>query len=152
MTTLLWLALIWAQIALALAACLAVVRMVIGPNAQDRVLALDAIYVTTMLLFIVINGHLLILMAVVKSFDRFPVDGNFLQALGQNVPRPAPKIRSLFASAVPVLASYPQAVAKPPSSYWDTPGTAWKVPPSFLQTYRVHLPAPVHCYLLQQGY
>ena len=27
--------------------------MVIGPNAQDRVLALDAIYVTTMLLFIV---------------------------------------------------------------------------------------------------
>ena len=53
MTTLLWLALIWAQIALALAACLAVVRMVIGPNAQDRVLALDAIYVTTMLLFIV---------------------------------------------------------------------------------------------------
>ena len=60
-----------------------------------------------MLLFIVINGHLLILMAVVKSFDRFPVDGNFLQALGQNVPRPAPKIRSLFASAVPVLASYP---------------------------------------------
>ncbi len=53
MTTLLWLALIWSQIALALAACLAVVRMVIGPNAQDRVLALDAIYVTTMLLFIV---------------------------------------------------------------------------------------------------
>ena len=37
----------------------------------------------SMLLFIVINGHLLILMAVVKSFDRFPVDGNFLQALGQ---------------------------------------------------------------------
>ena len=36
-----------------------------------------------MLLFVVINGHLLILMAVVKSFDRFPVDGNFLQALGQ---------------------------------------------------------------------
>ena len=36
-----------------------------------------------MLLFIVINGHLMILMAVVKSFDRFPVNGNFLQALGQ---------------------------------------------------------------------
>lgn len=35
------------------------------------------------LLFIVINGHLLVLMAVVKSFDTFPVDGNFLQALGQ---------------------------------------------------------------------
>jgi flagellar biosynthetic protein FliR len=36
-----------------------------------------------MLLFVVINGHLMILMAVVKSFDRFPVDGNFVQALGQ---------------------------------------------------------------------
>ena len=36
-----------------------------------------------MLLFVVINGHLLILMAVVKSFERFPADGNFLQALGQ---------------------------------------------------------------------
>jgi len=35
------------------------------------------------LLFIVINGHLLILMAVVKSFERFPVDGNFLQALAE---------------------------------------------------------------------
>lgn len=35
------------------------------------------------LLFIVINGHLLILMAVVKSFERFPVDGNFLQSLAQ---------------------------------------------------------------------
>lgn len=37
----------------------------------------------SMLLFVVINGHLLVLMAVVKSFDAFPVDGNFLQALGQ---------------------------------------------------------------------
>lgn len=37
----------------------------------------------SMLLFIVINGHLMVLMAVVKSFDRFPVDGNFMQALGQ---------------------------------------------------------------------
>src|SRR6218665_3308478 len=36
-----------------------------------------------LLLFIVGNGHLLVLMAVVESFDRFPVDGNFLQALGQ---------------------------------------------------------------------
>jgi len=34
-----------------------------------------------MLLFIVINGHLLLLLAVVKSFERFPVDGNLLQAL-----------------------------------------------------------------------
>lgn len=37
----------------------------------------------SMLVFIVINGHLLILMAVIKSFDRFPVNGNFLHALGQ---------------------------------------------------------------------
>ena len=37
----------------------------------------------TLLLFVVINGHLMILMAVVKSFERFPVDGNFLQALSQ---------------------------------------------------------------------
>lgn len=35
------------------------------------------------LLFIVINGHLMVIMAVVKSFDRFPVNGNFLQAIGQ---------------------------------------------------------------------
>ena len=51
-----------------------------------------------MLLFVVINGHLLILMAVVKSFDRFPVDGNFLQALGQM--RLYELGSSLFASAL----------------------------------------------------
>jgi flagellar biosynthetic protein FliR len=34
-------------------------------------------------LFIVMNGHLLVLMAVVKSFTAFPVDQNFLQALKQ---------------------------------------------------------------------
>lgn len=32
-----------------------------------------------MLLFVVINGHLLLLMAVIKSFDRFPVNSNFMQ-------------------------------------------------------------------------
>lgn len=53
MTLLLSLALTWAQIALAVAAGMAVARMMIGPNAQDRVLALDALYVATMLLFIV---------------------------------------------------------------------------------------------------
>ncbi len=37
----------------------------------------------TMLLFVVINGHLLILMAVIKSFDQFPVDGNFLESLAR---------------------------------------------------------------------
>ena len=35
----------------------------------------------SMLLFVVINGHLMVLMAVVKSFDSFPVGGNFLQAI-----------------------------------------------------------------------
>ena len=32
-----------------------------------------------MLLFVVINGHLLLLMAVIKSFERFPVNSNFMQ-------------------------------------------------------------------------
>jgi flagellar biosynthetic protein FliR len=36
-----------------------------------------------MLLFVAINGHLMVLMAVVKSFDSFPVDGHFLQAVGR---------------------------------------------------------------------
>ena len=36
-----------------------------------------------MLLFVVINGHLMVLMAVVKSFDSFPVDVHFLQAVGR---------------------------------------------------------------------
>lgn len=31
--------------------------------------------------FIVMNGHLILIMAVVKSFDAFPVDQNFLEAL-----------------------------------------------------------------------
>lgn len=35
------------------------------------------------LFFVVINGHLMVLMAVVKSFDRFPVDSHFLVAIGQ---------------------------------------------------------------------
>lgn len=47
--SLLWLALTYAQIALALAGW----RMTIGPRAQDRVLALDAVYIATMLLFVV---------------------------------------------------------------------------------------------------
>lgn len=37
----------------------------------------------TSLLFVVMNGHLMVLMAVVRSFKAFPVDQNFLQALGQ---------------------------------------------------------------------
>ncbi|KQP13793.1 flagellar biosynthetic protein FliR [Pseudorhodoferax sp. Leaf267] len=35
----------------------------------------------SMLLFIVINGHLMVLMAVVRSFDAFPTNGNFLVTL-----------------------------------------------------------------------
>ncbi len=53
MTTVLWLAMTWAQIALALAACLAAWRIVLGPRAHDRVLGLDALYIATMLLFLV---------------------------------------------------------------------------------------------------
>lgn len=36
-----------------------------------------------LLLFVVINGHLMVLMAVVKSFERFPVQGHWLDAVGQ---------------------------------------------------------------------
>ncbi|MGN1055223.1 MAG: flagellar biosynthetic protein FliR [Comamonas sp.] len=35
------------------------------------------------LFFIVVNGHLFVLMAVIKSFDAFPVNGSFLQAVSQ---------------------------------------------------------------------
>jgi flagellar biosynthesis protein FliR len=34
-------------------------------------------------LFIVMNGHLMVLMAVVKSFEAFPVNQNFLEALAK---------------------------------------------------------------------
>ncbi|MBX3582325.1 MAG: K+/H+ antiporter subunit F [Rhizobiaceae bacterium] len=37
------------QGALALAMCMCVYRMVLGPRAQDRILALDALYVSAML-------------------------------------------------------------------------------------------------------
>lgn len=36
-----------------------------------------------LLLFVVMNGHLLVLLAVIESFQRFPVDGNFLTATQQ---------------------------------------------------------------------
>jgi multicomponent K+:H+ antiporter subunit F len=51
--SLLWVALTYAQIALAVAALLAALRIGIGPRAQDRVLALDALYIATMLQFVV---------------------------------------------------------------------------------------------------
>ncbi len=37
----------------------------------------------TSLLFVVLNGHLMVLIAVNKSFEAFPVDQNFLQALDE---------------------------------------------------------------------
>lgn len=58
--TLLNFALTYAQICLIAAFGLATVRMLNGPRAQDRVLALDATYVNAMLLFLVIgigNGN-----------------------------------------------------------------------------------------------
>lgn len=51
-----------------------------------------------MLLFVVINGHLMVLMAVAQSFESFPVDGNFLHAVGQM--RLHELGASLFASAL----------------------------------------------------
>ncbi|MCZ2103932.1 MAG: flagellar biosynthetic protein FliR [Burkholderiales bacterium] len=36
-----------------------------------------------LLLFVVVNGHLMVLMAALQSFQAFPVDGNFLQAVRQ---------------------------------------------------------------------
>ena len=43
------------QLALALAIALAVARMIHGPRAQDRVLALDTLYVNCMLLLVTLG-------------------------------------------------------------------------------------------------
>ena len=56
-TILLW-SLTYAQLALALAACLAGIRILRGPRAQDRVLALDTLYIAVMLLFLVTGMRL----------------------------------------------------------------------------------------------
>jgi flagellar biosynthetic protein FliR len=37
----------------------------------------------TALLFVVMNGHLMVLVAVNRSFQAFPIDQNFLEALGE---------------------------------------------------------------------
>lgn len=58
--TLLHFALSYAQLCLIVAFALASWRMLTGPRAQDRVLALDTLYVDAMLLFLVIgmgNGY-----------------------------------------------------------------------------------------------
>lgn len=56
--TILTIALGYAQIALALAGCLVGTRILHGPRAQDRVLALDSLYVSIMLLFLVTGMQL----------------------------------------------------------------------------------------------
>jgi multicomponent K+:H+ antiporter subunit F len=48
-------ALLVAQVMLALAMACAAVRLIIGPGAQDRVLALDTLYVNAMLLILVLG-------------------------------------------------------------------------------------------------
>jgi len=60
MTTglILWLALTWAQIALALAACFSFLRLLKGPRAQDRVIGLDTLYFCAMLMLVVTGARL----------------------------------------------------------------------------------------------
>ncbi|MFC0280887.1 K+/H+ antiporter subunit F [Falsigemmobacter intermedius] len=60
MTTglILWLALTWAQIALALAACFSFLRLWKGPRAQDRVIGLDTLYFCAMLMLVVTGARL----------------------------------------------------------------------------------------------
>ena len=51
-------------------------------NAQLSAVARFMVQIAT-LLFFVINGHLLVLMAVLKSFEAFPVDGNFMHSIAE---------------------------------------------------------------------
>lgn len=53
MTAILSAALVYAHLALALAACMAGLRLWRGPRAQDRVLALETLSTAAMLLFVV---------------------------------------------------------------------------------------------------
>lgn len=48
-------ALTFAQICFALAMCCAAVRMLVGPRAQDRVLALDTLYINAMLTLLMLG-------------------------------------------------------------------------------------------------
>ena len=74
-------------------------------NAQTSAVGQFFGHITT-LLFIVVNGHLLVLMAVVKSFERFPADGSFLQALAtmQIVQLGAAVFSSALWIALPMIA------------------------------------------------
>ncbi|MES2183533.1 MAG: flagellar biosynthetic protein FliR [Pseudomonadota bacterium] len=52
------------------------------PNSGGQVSAVSTFLgQISMLLFVVINGHLTIIMAVVRSFQAFPADGNFIDVL-----------------------------------------------------------------------
>lgn len=51
-------ALVYSQLVLALAVCLVGWRILRGPRAQDRVMALDALYIAVMLLFLVTGMQL----------------------------------------------------------------------------------------------
>lgn len=54
------------------------------PTSNAQISAVGRFYgQMALLLFVVINGHLLLIMAVVESFTHFPVDGNFLEAIGK---------------------------------------------------------------------
>ena len=67
------------------------------------------------LLFIVLNGHLLVLMAVMHSFTAFPVDQNFLQALRELRMHElgADLFASAFWIALPVVAMLMFVIAPP---------------------------------------
>ena len=56
--TILTFAIGYAQVVLALAGCLSGLRILRGPRAQDRVLALDTLYIAVMLLFLVTGMRL----------------------------------------------------------------------------------------------
>ncbi|MDR2324851.1 MAG: flagellar biosynthetic protein FliR [Acidovorax sp.] len=51
-------------------------------NAQLSAVSRFLVQIFT-LLFVAINGHLVVLMAVVNSYQAFPVDGHFMQAVSQ---------------------------------------------------------------------
>jgi flagellar biosynthetic protein FliR len=51
-------------------------------GAQSSAVAIFFSQITS-LLFVVMNGHIMVLMAVNKSFQAFPIDQNFLQALSR---------------------------------------------------------------------
>ena len=77
------------------------------PSTSAQSSAMGSFYANmASLLFIALNGHLMVLMAVVHSFATFPVDQNFLQALSamKLYDLGADLIASAFWIALPVVA------------------------------------------------